>query len=219
MSGEGTAVTIDAEKDKMVTIYLVVVGVLGVGLIVAGAMLDWGGYAYGGGAILAFSGLGGLVGKRMEGGFAQAPCPCCGEALRFQFPKMARTMQCDECAAWAEGTETMALVPDDRIAESPVFTTPLPEGGIAWPLGADQQPCCPMCDRTASGFRKIDGSDAIGMTAAMVSPVSVRKVHSLEVPICGEHSDGIALFVTGSDLKLGFRSRGYQLRFEAENRG
>ncbi|NOY90038.1 MAG: hypothetical protein GXP55_02430 [Deltaproteobacteria bacterium] len=216
MSTEATAVSTDAGKDKAVSIYLGVLGLVGVGLIVATVMFDWGGYGYAGGAFLVFAGFGGLAGKSMQGGFGEAPCPSCGQALKFQFTKMARTMQCDGCGAWSEGTETMALVPNERIADFPVFTTPMPEAGIAWPLGADQTPICPMCDRAATGFRKIEGSDALGATAALVAPVSVRKVHSIEVPICSDH-DGVALLVAGSELKLGFRSRSYQLRFEADN--
>ncbi len=112
---------------------------------------------------------------------------------------------------------TMALVADDYVANSPVFTTPMPEGGVVWPSAGSEHPVCPMCDQPSSGFEKIEGGDALGMTAAMVAPVSVRRVHSIQAPICPEHDDGVALFVSGSELELGFRSRAYQLRFEALN--
>jgi len=214
---EPSVVRTDVKKDKNVTIYLVLVGVAGLGLVVASAVLGWGFYGYGGGAFLMLAGFGGLIGKAKEGGFAEAPCPGCGELLKFQFEKQARIMKCEACGVWSEGTETMARVPDDRVADYPVFTTPMPADGVRWPTRPDGERACPLCDAAATGTQKIEGSDPLGLTAAAVSPVSVRRVHSIDAPVCPEHTDGVALFVSGSDLALGFRSRAYQLRFEAEN--
>lgn len=74
-----------------------------------------------------------------------------------------------------------------------------------------------MCGVAATKVHRIEGRDALGTTAAMVSPVSVQRVHSLDVPVCNDHDDGIALFVNGSELSLGFRSRAYHLEFQRLN--
>ena len=212
-----SAVTTDAPKDKFVTIYLVLIGVAGLVLIVVSALFSWGFYGYGGGGFLVLAGFGGLLGKKMSGGFAEAPCPGCGELLKFQFEKEHRTLKCEACGVWSEGTETMSRVPDDRVLDSPLFTTPMPEHGVQWPTNEEGAVCCPLCDEASTGFEKIEGGDMVGLAAAAVSPVSVRRVYSIDAPICPAHKGGVALFVQGTDQFLGFRSRAYQLRFEALN--
>ncbi len=211
-----SSVRTDTAKDRKVTIYLVTVGIIGVIIIVAAALRSWGYWGYFGGGFLVVSGFGGLLGKMKEGGFAVAPCPGCGAPLKFQFAKQARILQCASCGLWSEGTETMAPVPDERVADFPVFSSPLPEGEVRWPANDAGEVVCSMCDRPAR-FIKIEGMDPVRALGSMVLPVSVSTVHSIMVPVCDEHHDGVALLVSGSQSALGFRSRAYQLRFCAVN--
>ena len=101
----------------------------------------------------------------------------------------------------------MHEVATDRVADYPAFTVLMPEN-IRWPEG------CPVCSETQTHMREIDGQSWAGTMFSMVSPVSVVKTYRIDVPMCGEHRDGIALLVDADHtLSLGFRSRAYQLRF------
>ena len=211
-----TEVKTDTSKDRMVTIYLACLGAVGVGVLIAAALLGWGFWGYFGGGFLVVAGFGGLAGKLKEGGFAVAPCPGCGEELKFQFAKKERIMKCPACGMWSMGTETMAPVPDETVAQYPVFTTALPPHDVGWPVTESGEARCSMCERPGE-FIKVEGADPMGTMGAMILPVSVRTVHSMMVPLCADHKDGTALLVSGSTSALGFRSRAYQLEFEAIN--
>jgi hypothetical protein len=89
------------QKNRIVAIYLAVVGVTGGALIVLAALGTLGGWGYGAGGLLLFAGAGGLVGMKKQGGFGSAPCPSCGANLQFQFTRQARIMCCEKCGAWS----------------------------------------------------------------------------------------------------------------------
>ena len=204
---------LNQQKNRSVTIYLIVIGVIGVALVVLAAARVFGGWAWVLGGLLALSGLGGLAGMKMGGGgFASCPCPACGEPLEFQHPKVSRIMQCPRCGAWAEGAEEMHAVADDFLAKYPAFTVPMPEP-VQWPPG------CPVCSQADVDMRQIEGQSWAGQMFSMVSPVSVVKTYKMDVPMCRDHKDGVALLVDPDHaLSLGFRSRAYQLRFIELNR-
>jgi len=201
----------DSKKNQAVGIYLAVLGAAGGVLIALAVMHTLGGWAYGLGGFLVLAGVGGLVGMKMGGGFASAPCPGCGAALKFQHPKIARIMACEACGAWAEGAETMRAVPDDRVADYPAFTVDMPAEGVRWP--GNGVPACPLCDRPATQTKRVEGKSTGAVLAGAMLGGSVGKVHSIEAPTCGQHDDGVALLVGAEGLQLGFRSRAYHLRF------
>ncbi|MCA9516590.1 MAG: hypothetical protein KC635_16730 [Myxococcales bacterium] len=212
-----TLVSMNASKNRVATIAMSITGAVAIAVIVVGVMNHWDFLPLFWIGVVAVGSLGGLIARAFGAGFATAPCPACGHALQFQQPTAARTLQCEKCGAWSTGTTTMAPVPADHVDPAAVFETPTPEDGVAWPRHESGELACPLCAGPATRRVKITGSDAIGLTAAAVAPVSVRRVHSIEVPACAQHDDGAALVVYGKEARLAFRSYAYYRRFQAEN--
>jgi len=211
MNVPAPAIQNDANKNRMMLIYLATLCAVGIGLVAANAAFEVGGWVYGLGGFLVVAGLGGLAGMNKGGGFGVAPCPGCGAELSFQLTNQFRTMECNCCGTWSEGNETMTTVPDDRVADHCAFTVNMPDECVRWPGG--DRPVCPVCHDPAVRMDKIEGCDALGTTAALLSPIAVQRVRSIEAPRCAQHTDGVALFVAGSKVTLGFRSRAYHLEF------
>lgn len=164
--------------------------------------------------LLAFVILAFLVSRLMsKGGFAQARCPQCGSMLHFTHPERPRTIQCEACKAWSAGTESMALISPNHIAEEPVFEVDLPSQAIQWPTLADGSYRCSLCEEKATTMIQLQGIDVLGDLVGMISPISIERVQTMQVPSCGEHKDGLLLDATGDELTLCFRSYSYYRAF------
>ncbi len=209
------AVQADPSKNKFFAIYLTSIGILGVGLIVAGVLLGWGAWVYLVGGILALSGIGGGISMLVTGGAGTVACPKCGHANEVLHIAQGRILQCQGCGEWLEGSREMAPVAPDHVHSFPVFTAPMPEQGPQW-VAQGGVVICPCCGQPSSGMKTIEGTSALGSAAAMVSPISVQRVVKLQVPVCPQHDDGVAVYID-EGKKLGFRSIHYMRLFRQAN--
>ncbi len=111
----------------------------------------------------------------------------------------------------------MRIIPDDHISKESVFEFDFPESGVHWPLAPTGEAACIVCQAASTRRVKIEGSDVVGAAAAALAPVSVRRIRSVEVPMCAQHDYGADLTVSGSDVTLRFRSYAYWKRIVAAN--
>lgn len=211
---DSTAVEQDRSANAGYLVYFAVLVLIGGGLITAGVMWDWGFWAYFGGGVVLFAGFASTAGMMMTGGIGRVKCPQCGTEHEVQHITMHRYLECTGCHAWLEGAEMMHLVPEDRVADHPAFLTELPET-VRW-VEDGHGLICPTCGGHADSVVTAEGRSALGSAAAVMSPVSVQRVIRLDVPVCKEHRDGVALFKDGTP-QIGFRSYAYMRRFRALN--
>lgn len=209
------AVQADPSRNKFFAIYLSSIGVLGIGLIVAAVLAGWGAWAYMLGGILALSGIGGGISMLVTGGAGTVACPKCGHGNEVLHISQGRILECAGCGEWLEGSREMAPVAADHVHSFPVFTCPMPEHGLQW-VQQSGVLICPCCGQSSSGMKTIEGTSAVGSAAAMVSPISVQRVVKLQVPVCPEHDDGVAVYIDDGK-KLGFRSIYYMRLFRQAN--
>lgn len=201
----------DHATNKGMLIYFAVMGTAGVVVLVLTLMKEWGFWGWMGAIMLLLVGIGGAAGLMKSGGAGKILCPSCGHSNDVLHINEARIMQCEGCQAWLEGSTSMALCTEDRVADSPSFKTSLPEA-VAWPEG------CPTCHAACTRKMTVEGTSMGGDMAAMISPVSMQRVTKLVVPCCDEHDDG-GVWVTreGSESFIAFRSMAYYRAFEELN--
>lgn len=187
----------------------------GLGLVGLGYVRDWGFLGMFWTGVLAFIGIGWTVGLARGGGAAIAACPHCGAKLEFTHIASARTLKCDRCGEWSAGLERMAPLALDHVAESAVFPTPLPEGPFHWPSDEAGTLRCPTCASPSTRMIEVQATSALGDAFAALSPISVQRVHSLRVPACPAHDDGVMLDMDEDDesLLLLFRSYPFYQEF------
>lgn len=220
MTSSATRVIGDATKNRRSDTAALILGPGAIATFVYGLVAGWGFFGMMWIGLLAILMSVYLFGRLFgKGGFAAAPCPGCGVQMRFTNPERARTLQCEACGAWSTGREEMAPITDDHIAPTPVFPTPLPEdGSLRWPaLDGGAAMCADCCGEAHETFT-IEGNDGLGQVAAMASPVSVRRIHTLEVPTCGAHGkEGAALQVVGREATLLVKSWPFHRALAASN--
>ncbi len=210
-----TQARLDPKKNLVLSILLLTIAAGGIALIVVGSQRDWDFVGlFWIGAITAIA-IVGLVGRVLGGGFASAPCPHCGAAIRFMNIDTARTERCDQCGKWSAGTSEMHALAPDHVARMPVFPVPLPEGEVRWPAGPDGVLHCPVCAGACTRSVQLEASSVLSNAFATLSPISLQRVHSLRAPACAQHDDGVALDLDESQeaLELTFRSFSYMHKF------
>lgn len=215
MPPEQTAVTRDEAKNRTALIVTSVLTLVGVSLLTAGFMRDWGFLPmFWSGVMTLVAAAAAISGLAKKGGFAEAPCPACGATLKFIHPEKARTLACEACGVWSTGTQSMAVVALDHLDAEPVFLVAIPDsGGVEWLRDEDGRVQCPTCAKPAVGEVEIEASSG---TPGLILPVSIQTSHKLQAPRCSEHDDGVALFIgEETELELGFRSHQYMQRFKA----
>lgn len=191
----------------------------GLTLVTLGLLRSWGFLAVFWSAVLAFIGVGWVVGLLKGGGAASAGCPHCGEPMVFTHIKSARTERCERCGQWSAGSESMRPLAPDHVAGIAVFSAALPEH-VRWPADSGGTPRCPVCAEPSTRSVKVEASSVLGRAVAALSPISLQRVHSLRVPACPRHDDGVVLDMSGDDhgLVLRFRSWAYFRDFVALQR-
>lgn len=164
--------------NRAIFIYLGALAAAGIVIIALTALRGWGGYGYGGGALLVLAGLGGMGGIAKQGGFGTVTCPACQHTGRIQFTKLHRTLQCGRCHTWLHGAETMSTVPSDHVAAKPTYWIELPK-----PVTLGH--ACLQCGAPATRRVKIEA--VRGAATVAVVGVGVLTTTSLEVPACAAH--------------------------------
>lgn len=213
-----TPVTVDTEKTKKARISMGVMGTIGLALLGAGVALDWQFVGMFWSGVLAFGALGGLAMTFKKGGFATAPCPSCGAPMELGEYGDTFLHRCEKCGSYSHGSESMALVGDDHIAETAAFLSPMNPDDLRWPRNENDQLACPICNADAElveiEFADVSAGAAIGVGGKVTT-------YKYKVPQCPEHSDGIEMDKDwehdDQPLVLGFRSRAYQLKYNALN--
>jgi hypothetical protein len=204
------AVQIDRKRNKGMLIYFAVLGVAGLGVVIATVMRDWGFWGWFGGVLLLFTAAASVGSMAKTGGAGLAICPRCGHPNPVLHVTMHRYLCCAGCQTWLEGSTTSNAVLDDHVASFPAFDLELPSP-IVWPEG------CPVCGHPVTRTREIEGTDVVGDAFAMVAPVAIQKVIKLEVPCCEQHEDGVAIHREGGLGIISFRSLSYWRRFMSAN--
>jgi hypothetical protein len=204
----------DRGANRGTLVYLIVLGLAGVGLIVLARKLELGEWAYFVGGLLALTGIVGPIGMLMGGGHGIAKCPACGTPHTFLGEGQEQTMACAQCGAWMMTKNgVVSAVPDDYVSSHPVFTTPLAANGVVWPAG------CPACGEHATREVEVKGYNRADLVRNVLVPVvKVQRSLTIAAPACAQHDDGVALVVHASDhQELGFRSIRYLRAFRAAN--
>lgn len=216
-----TRVRLDTSKNRKLMFVSLALAGAGLGLLALGWSRDWGFLAMFWTGVLAIIGVGWIVGLLRGGGVATAKCPHCGARLEFTHIASSRTEQCEHCGEWCAGTKHMVPLAPDHIAEIPVFPTPLPEGPPRWLIAEAGLLRCPMCAAPSTRMIAVQATSVLGDAFAALSPISVQRVHSLRVPACPDHDDGVMLDMDEDDrsLLLLFRSYAYYREFVGLNAG
>ncbi len=215
---------LDPTKNFVLSIVLVTMAAGGIALVVIGSQRDWGFVGLFWSGVMVVFALAGLIGRARGGGFASAPCPHCGASIRFMNIEAARTERCDQCGEWSAGTSEMRALAADHVARMAVFPVPLSKGEVRWPTGPDGAQRCPVCAGVCTRSVQLEASSVLSNAFAMLSPISLQRVHSLRAPACDHHDDGVALDLDESQeaLELTFRSFAYMqdfVRLNAEDAG
>lgn len=192
-------------------IYLIGAAVAGLALIAVAVAKGWGFYAYLGGAVLVFSGIGGLAGMKQQGGFGMVTCPSCGNQGRVQFTRVHRTLQCAACQTWLHGAESMSVVPDDHVDDRPVFWAAMAKDAA---LGTD----CLQCG--APSTRRVPVEATKGAATAVALGAGIVTTFTLQAPACAAHDAPVGLMpdsTSDSKTAIGFRSLAQWRRFRAAN--
>jgi hypothetical protein len=139
------------------------------------------------------------------GGAGVATCPGCGAALSGLSTKSNDGVLCSSCHRYSQGDNgTLWLTDENRIADDPIFGSPLPER-FNFPAV-----CCvcgqPEKSREKISLRMQNASSAV--TAATVGVTSSTTV-SVDVPHCGDHNGGALLSGTPDRTHIKFRSYPY----------
>lgn len=213
-----TPVTIDTSKTKTARISMGVMGSIGLALLGAGVAFDWQFLGMFWSGVLAFGSLGGLAMTFKKGGFAMADCPSCGTSMELGEFGDTFLHRCEACKNYSHGTESMALVGDDHVAEIAVFLSPMNPEDLRWPRNDADHLACPMCDGNAELVEVELADVSAGAALGVGGKITTYKY---KVPQCGEHDDGIALEKDWDEedqpLVMAFRSRAYQLRYDKLN--
>ncbi|MDQ6787399.1 MAG: hypothetical protein M3033_11390 [Acidobacteriota bacterium] len=143
------------------------------------------------------------------GGAGTSACPGCGAALSGLSTKSNDGVLCSSCHRYAEGQNgSLWLTDENRIADEPIFSSPLPEQ-FAFP------PSCCVCGNAETRRETISFTTQNASSAITAPTIGVRtdtKI-SVEVPHCAEHKDGASLSATPRSSLIRFRSYPYLRAF------
>ena len=148
------------------------------------------------------------------GGAGTSSCPGCGVHLSGLSTKANDGVLCRSCQRYLEGQNGLLWLTDDnRIADDPIFESPLPEH-FSFPQG-----CC-VCGSVPTNPEKISlqmQNASSTLTDATVGVTSSTKI-SVDVPHCAEHKGGARLSGTPKSPHIKFRSYPYLKSFCQLNR-
>jgi hypothetical protein len=143
------------------------------------------------------------------GGAGTGACPGCGAALSGLGTKKNDGVLCGSCHRYAEGQSgALWLTDEDRVADDPIFSSPLPEQ-FSFP------PSCCVCGNAETHREKISFTTqnaSSALTASTIGVTSSTKI-SVEVPHCAEHKGGASLSATPKSPLIRFRSYPYLRAF------
>ena len=142
-------------------------------------------------------------------GAGETSCPSCAKPLGGLSTGSNDGVLCSHCHHYFEGKNGELWATDDsRIADSPLFSSPLPEK-FSFP-----QVCCvcgkPSTQNIPASLTTTNASSAV--TQSTIGVTSSTTV-SVEVPHCAEHKDGAILTGTKDHTKVRFRSYPYLRSF------
>jgi hypothetical protein len=143
------------------------------------------------------------------GGSGTSSCPLCASPIAGLSTKANDGVLCVACHNYVEGQGGLLWQTDaERIAEEPLFSSPLPER-FNFPPG-----CCvcgaPEAEREQVKFRTQNASSAL--TAATVGVTTSTEI-SVAVPHCAAHKGGARLSATAQHTQIKFRSYPYLRAF------
>lgn len=192
-------------------LYLVTLVAGGMALIALTPSRDLGAIGYAGGALLAFTGGGLLVGRLRGLGEVAFACPSCHHEQTREREALegARPIPCASCGSYLRrrAAEIEAVDPEEVVAV-PTFEAPLPPGSLAWPEG------CALC-----GSTPCDREEVEGVTDQGRGPIH----HVIRVPVCVHHRGEQAVELGRGEVGSGgfalrFRSYAVARRFRELNR-
>lgn len=207
---QSTASEVGQKLSGPLKIYLAVLGLLGVGVMVAGFLLEWGYWGWFGGGLLILAGWGSLIANRFKIGWQPAvgPCPSCGTKLHFLTKK--QYVRCARCQAFlrVEG-QTLSTVGGNIISDAPEYPAPYVQG-VTFPG------VCMLCGQTATQADTVRWDHhqrKANLLIATVIEVTKLQAH---VPVCAAHAGQKAVAFAYGDhsstqhggLSLKFRSLG-----------
>ncbi len=143
------------------------------------------------------------------GGSGVGTCPGCDAPMSGLGTKSNDGVLCHTCLRYAEGQNgSLWLTDESRIADEPIFSSPLPEQ-FEFP------PSCCVCGNAEAHREKITYTTqnaSSALTAPTVGVTTSTKI-SVEVPHCAEHKDGARLSATAKSPLIRFRSYPYLRAF------
>jgi hypothetical protein len=143
------------------------------------------------------------------GGAGTGACPGCGASLSGLGTKANDGVVCGSCHRYAEGQNgSLWLTDETRIADDPLFSSPLPEQ-FSFPPG-----CC-VCGNAETNREQISFTtqNASSVLTASTIGVTTNTKISVEVPHCAEHKGGARLSATPKSPLIRFRSYPYLRAF------
>lgn len=143
------------------------------------------------------------------GGSGTSTCPVCGAQISGLSTKDNDGVICSNCRNYVEGRDGMLWRTDEnRIAETPIFTSPLPER-FTFPEG-----CC-VCGLRETAREKITLAEQNASSVVTAPTIGVTTSTSLivEVPHCPAHPGGALLSGTPKSPYIKFRSYPYLRAF------
>ena len=152
-----------------------------------------------------------LLGMSLSGA-GTAACPACGGQLSGLSTSTNDGVNCPQCHGYFEGTNgTLHATDPGRIADTPTFTSPLPEQ-FSFPEG-----CC-VCGKPATHREKVsmesmNASSAVTANAIPGVGFTSHTRTTVEVPHCDDHKDGASLTGTPKNPNIRFRSYPYLRAF------
>ena len=147
-------------------------------------------------------------------GSGTTTCPGCGAPLSGLSTGTNDGVNCPNCHGYFEGKDgLLAKTDENRVAETPIFSTKLPEQ-FEFP------PCCCVCGAPETHREKVSlrTQDASSVVTESTIGVTSSTTTSVEVPHCAAHKDGASLAGANSHPIIRFRSYPYLRAFCTLNR-
>ena len=197
-------------------IYIVILGIVGVGIAAASWTWEFGFCGYGIAGFFVFMFGLGMVRTTTQGGAWKADCPGCGATLtsdEHPFGMRAfKVVRCGACGEWWGGTELLQPLDIDYVHNDPIFgaKAALP---LTWPDG------CARCGEPATGTVGLTAvSDAANLASA-AGATTLGGTH-IDVPVCSKHRQTpVSVRTTGDKIGVEFRSYRIFCQFKELNAG
>lgn len=161
--------------------YLGVLGLAGVGVMVAGYLMEWGFWGWFGGGFLLVAGWGSLIGNYFKVGWQPAvgPCPQCGAQLHFLTKK--QYVRCHGCEALlrVEGT-TLATVGGQIVSDAPEYPAPFVPG-VSFPNA------CMLCGQPPTRTETVRWEKVRRKSSIVIATTYQITKIALQVPVCTQH--------------------------------